>query len=77
MPKRLRMVDVQIKCGGVNDSTIYRWIQTNHFPKPIRLSHRVALWDESAIEAWIKARYNEESSSESSVLRPTAVSQTA
>ena len=34
-------------------SEIYQRIKEGQFPKQIRLSHKVALWKESDIDAWI------------------------
>lgn len=52
--RKLRIAAVQEKCGGVNETTIYRWIRNSQFPKPIKLSRRVALWNEIDVDEWIK-----------------------
>ena len=41
---------------GLSNSSIYRLISLNRFPKPIHLSERCVAWKTSAIENWIKER---------------------
>lgn len=38
---------------GVGRSTIYRWIATGGFPRPIKLSDSVNRWRESDVETWL------------------------
>lgn len=48
----LRLPDVKAKTS-LSRSEIYRRIAAGDFPKQRRLSHRVSVWLESEIEAWI------------------------
>jgi predicted DNA-binding transcriptional regulator AlpA len=49
-PMRITML------GGVNRSTVYRWIKTQGFPKPIKLSPSCSVWSISKVEAWLESR---------------------
>jgi predicted DNA-binding transcriptional regulator AlpA len=42
--------------GGVNRSTVYRWIKTQQFPAPIKLSPCCSVWSVSKVEAWLESR---------------------
>lgn len=48
----LRLPQVQQRVP-LSRSEIYQRIKEGQFPKQIRLSHKVALWKESEIDAWI------------------------
>lgn len=48
----LRLPQVQQRVP-LSRSEIYQRIKDGQFPKQIRLSHKVALWKESDIDAWI------------------------
>ena len=37
---------------GLANSTIWSWINTKGFPKPIKLSPRVSVWRRSEVLAW-------------------------
>jgi prophage regulatory protein len=58
-PERLlRRGEVLSRVGGVQPSTLWRWIQTGQFPQPVRLNsngHLLA-WRETEITAWIDSR---------------------
>ena len=51
----LRISDV-VKKTGLGKSTVWLWVKENKFPKPIKLSPRVTVWDEHKIEEWIKTK---------------------
>lgn len=46
----------KIMLGGVNRSTVYRWIKTQGFPKPIKLSPSCSVWSVSKVNAWLESR---------------------
>lgn len=48
----LRLPQVQQQVP-LSRSEIYQRIKDGQFPKQIRLSHKVALWKQSDIDAWI------------------------
>lgn len=52
-PSRLlRWPDLMARVG-MSRAHISRMIVAGKFPKPVRLSHRVAVWTEGAIDRWI------------------------
>jgi prophage regulatory protein len=53
MSKYLRICDV-VKKTGLGKSTIWSWQKLNKFPKSIKLSNRVTVWNESEIDSWLK-----------------------
>jgi predicted DNA-binding transcriptional regulator AlpA len=42
--------------GGVNNSTVYRWIKKEGFPKPIKLSPSCSVWNIAEVQEWIDSR---------------------
>lgn len=44
---------------GCKKSTIYTMLKQGTFPKPVRLSARMAAWSESAVLAWLQDRINQ------------------
>jgi prophage regulatory protein len=55
MNKILRLPDV-IAITGLGRSSIYAYVQTNAFPRPIRLGERAVGWKSDEIAAWIEQR---------------------
>ncbi len=53
--KFLRVRDV-VEKTGVSRRTIYRWMESGDFPRQIRLSHGIAVWQLEDVEAWMAAR---------------------
>ena len=53
--KILRLRDVIERCS-LSRSSIYAFMQTNKFPKPIRLGVRAVGWLESEIESFLTER---------------------
>ncbi len=54
MSNFLRIVDV-MKKTGIAKSTIWLWVSEGKFPKPIKLSPRITVWDEKEIDNWISS----------------------
>lgn len=54
----LRIKDV-MKKTGIAKSTIWLWVSEGKFPKPIKLSPRITVWDEDIIFKWINEKYIE------------------
>jgi prophage regulatory protein len=63
-PRALRLGAV-IQRTGLSRSTIYRLGKTGDFPEHKKLSERVSVWDEAAVNAWLAQRL-------SAPRRPTA-----
>ena len=51
----LRRREVEARTG-VSRTTIYEWVRTGHFPRPIAIGARSLRWREQDIERWISAR---------------------
>ncbi|WP_354089853.1 helix-turn-helix transcriptional regulator [Brevundimonas faecalis] len=51
-PVFLRMEQMVARLA-ISRSTIYRLIKEESFPRQIRISHRVAVWIESEVDAWM------------------------
>lgn len=56
MAKLLKLSEVlgMLKCAS--KTTIYKYINFQAFPKPIKLSSKMARWDVSEVEKWIEER---------------------
>lgn len=54
----LRLRDV-IKKTGLSRSSIYKYVSTGRFPKPVHLGERTVAWVENEIEDWLMAKVNE------------------
>lgn len=59
LSRRLRIAAVAELCGGINQSTVYRWMEYRQFPRPMKLGRKIALWDEQQVEAWLKTHAEE------------------
>lgn len=49
------MVEV-MKKTGTSKSTICLWISEGKFPKPIKLSPRITIWEEERVDNWMKEK---------------------
>ncbi|SPL71081.1 helix-turn-helix transcriptional regulator [Acinetobacter stercoris] len=41
---------------GVSSQTLWRWIQQNRFPAPIRIGSNISVFKMSEVQAWMKAQ---------------------
>ena len=55
MAKFLRIKDVMDKTG-IARSTIWLWVSEDKFPKPIKLSPRITVWENSKLDDWMQER---------------------
>jgi prophage regulatory protein len=55
MTNFIRIQDVMKKIG-IARSTIWLWVKENRFPKPVKLSPRITVWEEDKIQEWQKAQ---------------------
>ncbi|QKI89220.1 helix-turn-helix transcriptional regulator [Thiomicrorhabdus xiamenensis] len=54
---KIRMADMcREMLGGVNPSTVYRWIKTQGFPKPKKLSLQCSVWSVAEVNEWLATR---------------------
>jgi len=51
MSNFLRVTQVAKKVG-IGKSTVWLWVKEGKFPKPIKISSRVTVWDEEKIIEW-------------------------
>ena len=49
----LRIKDV-MKKTGIAKSTIWLWVSEGKFPKPIKLSPRITVWESNKIDEWMR-----------------------
>jgi prophage regulatory protein len=42
---------------GLSKTHIYRLIEKGEFPKGTHISERVVIWEESAIDSWLKEKF--------------------
>lgn len=42
---------------GISRTHMYRLIQQGEFPPPSKLSERVSVWDEAAIDNWLDSKF--------------------
>lgn len=52
--RNIRLADV-IRKTGLSKSEIYRRITEKRFPAQKRISHRVSVWKEADVDAWVAA----------------------
>lgn len=52
----LRFDDLRERQIIDNRTTLARWIERGHFPKPVRLGPNSIAWPENEIDAWEAAR---------------------
>ena len=52
MTNFLRIKEV-VKKTGIAKSTIWLWVSENKFPKPIKLSPRITVWEEDKVNYWM------------------------
>ena len=57
MSNFLRIVEV-MKKTGIAKSTIWLWVSEGKFPKPIKLSPRITVWEEKEINHWMSNKIN-------------------
>lgn len=43
----------------ISRTQLYRLLSEDRFPKPFKLSHRICVWNEADIDAWISSKYEE------------------
>ncbi|HFG6909855.1 TPA: helix-turn-helix transcriptional regulator [Acinetobacter baumannii] len=41
---------------GVSSQTLWRWIQQNRFPAPIKIGSNISVFRMSEVQAWMKAQ---------------------
>lgn len=52
----IRFTAVRAKLGGISKTTLYGLMKQASFPRPIKLSRRLVIWNEVEIDAWIQKK---------------------
>jgi predicted DNA-binding transcriptional regulator AlpA len=52
----LRLPALRQKFGNISARSIRRWILELGFPKPLKITRSIGMWDESQVDAWITRR---------------------
>lgn len=53
--KFLRISDVAEKTA-LSESTIWLWVSEGKFPKPIKLSPKITIWEEAKVDEWMQLK---------------------
>ena len=53
-------IDKVIARTGVSKTHLYRLIQVGKFPRPVKLSERVSVWDAELVDRWLSSKFGEE-----------------
>lgn len=53
---RLLRIPAVMGLTGVSRATIYKWIEAQRFPAPVRLGANSVAWRYADVEAWIASR---------------------
>jgi prophage regulatory protein len=54
--RALRLNSV-IERTGVSKTHLYRLIQAGKFPRPVKLSERVSVWDAAVVDQWLSSKF--------------------
>ena len=54
----LRLPNVMARTG-MSKAEIYRRMSDGRFPKAVRLSHKMAVWRRSEVEAWMRSKFEQ------------------
>lgn len=54
--KALR-IDSVIERTGLSKTHLYRLIERGQFPRPVKLSDRVSVWDAACIDRWLAEKF--------------------
>ena len=55
--KALR-IDSVIDRTGLSKTHLYRLIERGQFPRPVKLSDRVSVWDAALIDRWLSEKFS-------------------
>lgn len=55
--KALR-IDSVIDRTGLSKTHLYRLIERGHFPRPVKLSDRVSVWDATLVDQWLSEKFS-------------------
>ena len=52
-PRKALRIDSVIDRTGVSKTHLYRLISAQKFPRPVKLSERVSVWDAELVDRWL------------------------
>jgi prophage regulatory protein len=52
-PRKALRIDSVIDRTGVSKTHLYRLISAKKFPRPVKLSERVSVWDAELVDRWL------------------------
>jgi prophage regulatory protein len=55
--RRALRVQSVIKRTGLSKTHLYRLIQAEKFPRPVKLSERVSVWDAALVDQWLSSKF--------------------
>lgn len=58
-PRRALRINSVIERTGVSKTHLYRLINANKFPRPVKLSEGVSVWDSELIDQWLSSKFEE------------------
>lgn len=56
-PRKALRIDSVIERTGVSKTHLYRLIQAEKFPRPVKLSERVSVWDAELVDRWLSSKF--------------------
>lgn len=57
-PRKALRIDSVIDRTGVSKTHLYRLIQRGQFPRPVKLSDRISVWDAALIDRWLSEKFS-------------------
>jgi prophage regulatory protein len=56
-PRKALRINSVIERTGVSKTHLYRLINANKFPRPVKLSEGVSVWDSELIDQWLSSKF--------------------
>lgn len=58
-PRIALRINSVLERTGVSKTHLYRLINAKKFPRPVKLSERVSVWDAELIDQWLSSKFKE------------------
>ena len=58
-PRKALRINSVIERTGVSKTHLYRLIRDEKFPRPVKLSERVSVWDAALVDRWLSSKFEE------------------
>jgi prophage regulatory protein len=56
-PRKALRINSVIERTGVSKTHLYRLIRDEKFPRPVKLSERVSVWDAALVDRWLSSKF--------------------